>query len=160
MAMTDTEIAEIGTKPLTPAEHEAIRTYCERIAGVPECFDLAKDNGVGPFPDEFTREDRVSLIKSYFGMLGDWRAAITDLSEGLAEAVGHRTDVIGWPAMSGAATRYAAAELLDWHQALEGWRRGAIEFFLGRDEHCYRFDHFAARPDSWRHADGMYWING
>jgi hypothetical protein len=161
MTMTDTEIAEIGAEPLTRAEHEAIQAYCERVTGVPDCFDLAEDDGVGHFPEEFTHEDKVGLIKSWFAMLGDWRAVITDLAEDLAEAAGNALPCCSWPPeMSEAATRYVGAELFHWHKALEGWRWGMIEFFLGRDQYGYRFDHFACRPGAWCHADGRYWING
>ena len=61
--------------------------------------------------------------------------------------------------MSGAATRYVSTEMLGWHQALEGWRWGTIELFLGRDEYGYRFDSFAPRPEGVRHADGAFWVN-
>jgi hypothetical protein len=161
MTMTDTEIAEIGTEPLTQLEHDAIRRYSERIKGVPDCFDLVPDDGVGGFGEDFTHDDTVKLIKDWFAMLGDWRSAIADLAEDLAEAIGNTLPSISWPpAMSATATRYVGSELLQWHRALEGWRWGTIEFFLGRDEHGDRFDHFAPRPDGWRHADGAYWING
>jgi hypothetical protein len=105
--------------------------------------------------------DKTDLIKSWFGMLGDWRSAITDLAGELAEAIGNTVPSIGWPpATSAAATRYVGSELLDWHQALEGWRWGTIEFFLGSDQYGYNFDHFVPRPEDCRYADGAYWING
>jgi hypothetical protein len=157
---TDIERAEIGNEPLTGAEREAIKRYCDRIAGVPDCFDLAHEDGLGSMPEAFTHAEMAQLIKDYFEMLGDWRSAIADLAEELAEAIGNIVPTIGWPpAMSGAATRYVGSEMLDWHRALEGWRWGTIEFFLGRDKYGSRFDHFAPRPEDLRYEDGAYWIN-
>jgi hypothetical protein len=62
--------------------------------------------------------------------------------------------------MSGAATKYVGSELLDWHQAMEGWRWGTIKFFLGSDQYGYRFDDSVPRPEGWRHVDGSFWVNG
>jgi len=113
-SITDTELAEIGTEPFIQSEHEAIRRYCERIAGVPDCFDLVDEQGVDNFPDEFTHDDKTKLIKDHFVMLGDWREAITSLSEDLADAAGNTIPSISWPPpMSDAATRYVGAELLE-----------------------------------------------
>jgi len=128
---TDTELAEIGHEPLTEAEHEAIKRYYNRTAGIPDCFDLVHEDGLGTLPEEFTRADTEKLIKDYFVMLGDWRDAITGLAGDLAEAIGNTVPSIGWPpAMSGAATSYVGSELLGWHQALEGWRWGTIKTSL------------------------------
>jgi len=150
---TAIDICEFETEPFTQSEHDAIRRYDQRIDGMPDCFDLSADAGVPPFPEEFTQDDKAGDIKAHFGMLGEWREAITALAEELAEA--HTG-----PGLSGAATRYVGNELLRWRQALEGLRRGTVELFLGRDEYGYAFDHFAPRPEGWRHADGIYWING
>jgi hypothetical protein len=161
MTVTDIEIAELGTEPLTQAERDAISAYCQRITGVPDCFDLVPEDSLGVLADEFTHAETPDLIRSWFRMLGDWRDAITVLAEDLAEAAGNAVPSTAFPlVMSEAATRYVGHELLEWHQALEGWRWGTIEFFLGKDEHGYRFDHFAPRPEGWRLADGSYWING
>jgi hypothetical protein len=161
MTVTDIEIAELGTETLTQAERDAINAYCQRTTGVPECFDLASEDGLGSLTDELARAETPDLIKSWFRMLGEWRDAITVLAEDLAEAAGNTIPSIAFPpAMSEAATRYVGHELLEWHQALEGWRWGTIEFFLGKGGHDYRFDHFAPRPEGWRYVDGAYWING
>jgi hypothetical protein len=103
---------------------------------VADCFDLVPEDGLGGITDESTHAQTVDLIKSWFRMLGEWRDAITTLAGDLAEAAGNTIPSIAFPpAMSEAATRYVGHELLEWHQALEGWRWGTIEFFLGRDEH-------------------------
>jgi hypothetical protein len=46
MTVTDIEIAELGTEPLTQAERDAISAYCQRITGVPDCFDLVPHPGL------------------------------------------------------------------------------------------------------------------
>jgi hypothetical protein len=161
MTVTDIEIAELGIEPLTQAERDAISAYCQRLTGVPACFDLVLEDGLGVLSDEFTHAETPDLIKSWFGMPGDWRDAITTLAEDLAEAAGNTVPSIAFPpAMSEAATRYVGRELLGWHQALEAWWWGTIQFFLGKDEYDYRYDHFAPGPEGWRLADGSYWISG
>src|SRR5260370_91197 len=154
MTVAESEIVELGTEPLTQAERDAIGAYCQRIGGVPDCFDLVPEDGLGSLADEFTHAETPDLIRSWFRMLGEWRDAITVLAEDLAEAAANTIPSIAFPpTISEAATRYVGHELLDWHQALEGWRWGTIEFFLGKDEHGYRFDQFAPRPEGWRHVD-------
>jgi hypothetical protein len=68
----------------------------------------------------------VQLIKDWFAMLGNWRAAITDLAEDLSEAAGNTSPSIAWPPpIPGAAIRYVGRELLEWHKALEESEREA-----------------------------------
>jgi hypothetical protein len=96
MTVTDIEIAELGTEPLTQAERDAISAYCQRITGVPDCFDLVPEDGLGVLADEFTHAETPDLIRSWFRMLGDWRDAITVLAEDLAEAAGNAVPSIAF----------------------------------------------------------------
>jgi len=93
------------------------------------------------------------MIRSYFGMLGTWREAIETLRDDLLPL---RKDSVR--DLSTAGHRYVGAELVSWHRAREGWRAGAIEYLLGRDQYDYPFD-TARLVDGYRYDDGVFWVN-
>ena len=120
------QLCEFETERFTADERAAIAEFCERITGVPDCFDV---NTMACIPEEFTIADTTNMFRSYFGLLRDWRGHLADLADDLADGV----------TLSTAARRYLQYELADWKTAQEEHRALVIEYLLGTDEHGSRF---------------------
>lgn len=122
LCLAQMESCEFDTDPFTTDERIDIARYNSRIGGIPDCFDC---HTIDTIPGEFTLPIVLDMLRSYFGLLNEWREAITTLAEDLAD---------GQP-MSEAGRRYLGMELASWKQAQEAHRVLVIEWALGRDQY-------------------------